>query len=156
MKRNKTAFTMVELVFVIVVLGILAGVAIPRLTATRDDAVIAKGRSDVAAIRSSIKTTRARRVLEGNVSYSPSLTSKTATSANLSSKTSGALFAGVLDYAVHAKHEPGHWQKRNSNGTTEVYRYRITSTRQADFTYDSTDGSFDCDHSGRDCRMLTE
>lgn len=36
MKRN--AFTMIELVFVIVILGILSAVAIPRLQATRDDA----------------------------------------------------------------------------------------------------------------------
>lgn len=36
MKRD--AFTMIELVFVIVILGILAAVAIPRLAATRDDA----------------------------------------------------------------------------------------------------------------------
>lgn len=34
----KNAFTMVELIFVIVILGILAAVAIPRLNATRDDA----------------------------------------------------------------------------------------------------------------------
>jgi len=34
----KTAFTMMELIFVIVILGILAAVAIPKLTATRDDA----------------------------------------------------------------------------------------------------------------------
>lgn len=39
MKRN--AFTMIELVFVIVILGILAAVAIPKLSATRDDANIA-------------------------------------------------------------------------------------------------------------------
>ncbi len=36
MKRN--AFTMIELIFVIVILGILAAVAIPKLAATRDDA----------------------------------------------------------------------------------------------------------------------
>lgn len=35
---NRTAFTMIELVFVIVILGILASFAIPRLAATRDDA----------------------------------------------------------------------------------------------------------------------
>lgn len=35
---KRTAFTMIELVFVIVILGILAAVAIPRLAATRDDA----------------------------------------------------------------------------------------------------------------------
>ena len=36
----KKGFTMIELIFVIVILGILASVAIPRLAATREDAVI--------------------------------------------------------------------------------------------------------------------
>lgn len=36
MKRN--GFTMIELIFVIVILGILGAIAIPRLSATRDDA----------------------------------------------------------------------------------------------------------------------
>lgn len=34
----KQAFTMVELIFVIVIVGLLAAVAIPRFAATRDDA----------------------------------------------------------------------------------------------------------------------
>lgn len=36
MKRN--GFTMIEIIFVIVILGILGAIAIPRLAATRDDA----------------------------------------------------------------------------------------------------------------------
>lgn len=35
---TKNAFTMIELIFVILILGILAVVAIPKLSATRDDA----------------------------------------------------------------------------------------------------------------------
>ena len=37
---SKKAFTMIELIFVIVIIGILAAVAIPKLAATRDDAKI--------------------------------------------------------------------------------------------------------------------
>lgn len=37
---NKKAFTMIELIFVIVIIGILAAVAIPRLAVTRTDAKI--------------------------------------------------------------------------------------------------------------------
>ena len=39
---TKNAFTMIELIFVIVILGILAAVAIPKLSATRTDAIVSK------------------------------------------------------------------------------------------------------------------
>lgn len=44
----KHAFTMIELVFIIIILGILAAVAIPQLVATRNDAEISKFAMHVA------------------------------------------------------------------------------------------------------------
>lgn len=41
-------FTMIELIFVIVILGVLAAVAIPRLIATRDDAEVVRTAHNVA------------------------------------------------------------------------------------------------------------
>ena len=44
----KRGFTMIELIFVIVIIGILAVIAIPKLNATRDDAKIATSLQNVA------------------------------------------------------------------------------------------------------------
>ena len=58
----KKGFTMIELIFVIVILGILASVAIPRLAATRTDAEIAAA---VANIRTLISDAAAYYAVKG-------------------------------------------------------------------------------------------
>ncbi len=50
MKSFRHAFTMIELIFVIVVIGILASVAMVTLAATRDDAMVTRGVSNVKQV----------------------------------------------------------------------------------------------------------
>jgi len=50
----KNAFTMIELIFVIVLIGILSSIAIPRLTTTRDDAETTKAAEEVRTLISDI------------------------------------------------------------------------------------------------------
>ena len=59
----KKGFTMIELIFVIVILGILASVAIPRLASTKEDAEIA---TTIANLRTLLSDASSYHVAKGN------------------------------------------------------------------------------------------
>ncbi len=52
--KTRSGFSMIELVFVIVILGVLAAVAVPRFVTTRTDAQVAMLRSDIASVLKAI------------------------------------------------------------------------------------------------------
>ena len=60
----KKAFTMIELIFVIVVIGVLVAIAIPKISATRDDAVLVK---TMAEIRTAIEEVNAYYISQGKL-----------------------------------------------------------------------------------------
>lgn len=51
---NRRSFTMIELVFIIVILGLLAAVAIPKLAASREDSKIISISQDIETIMQAI------------------------------------------------------------------------------------------------------
>jgi general secretion pathway protein G len=126
MQRKRDAFTMIEMVFVIVILGILAAIAIPKFAATRTDAQIAKGRSDIAAIRSAIMTERQSRLIKGDSTWVPQLSDNNAT-----------LFTGsdnnhtLLMYGVSSGATDGKWRRTAVN----TYVFRVGG-QDCQFTYD--------------------
>lgn len=119
----KKAFTMIELIFVIAILGVLAMVAIPRLVGSKEDAEITRVRAEIAAIRSSIQTYRG---------------------ANLLKQQNSKGYPDTLDEATI---------KQITNGTKLSNKYwtvsgnKLTVTiagQQTAFTYDKTTGSLAC------------
>ena len=144
---------MIELVFVIVILGILASVAIPRLAATRTDAQISKGRADVASIRSAIMTERQSRLITGDNKYI-----KAGATANADPKEldTGGLFGGVLSYPITSKDSSGHWHTRASSDTnSSTVKYKVQNT-DVTFTYTRSDGVFTCTKADKYCSELTD
>ncbi|MDD3598096.1 MAG: type II secretion system protein [Sulfuricurvum sp.] len=144
---------MIELIFVIVVLGILAAIAIPKFAATRDDAQVAKGRSDVAAIRAAIVSERQVRLLKGESAYISSLDASV--SPDMAGMTlfdnNGTAGNGLLQYGIATAEGNGHWMKTNAN----QYSYTIMGNPVA-FTYTQASGTFDCNHDEAACKLLTE
>lgn len=124
---------MVELIFVIVILGILAAVAIPRLAASRDDAEVAKGRSEVSSIRSSIVLKRSQNLMSGGGANPATLDGATAGVAG------ALLFDEVLDYGIPAGSSSGKWRKDDANS----YSFSANGAWIA-FDYNATSGRFNC------------
>jgi general secretion pathway protein G len=159
MKNSKNAFTMVELVFVIVILGILAAVAVPKMAATRDDANIAKGRSDIASIRSAIVTERQSRLIKGDSKFINQLHSSTTSLFDGNGTT--ATDAKLLMYGIEAKNTDGHWHDTpthiSSIADKNIWTY-VFKVLGADntFTYKQEFGTFDCNSTAPSCEQLTK
>ena len=146
----KKAFTMIELVFVIVILGILASVAVSKMAVTRDDAIITKGKSQVSAIRSAITLKRSQNMMRGmsNGGNPSRLDALDATTSNpgdnlfdydTNSSTDSANNKNkLLDYPIRAvSATTAGWRKANAN----TYTFRATNI-DVNFTY--ANGLFIC------------
>ena len=120
----KKAFTMVELIFVIVVLGILAMVALPRLAGSKKDAEITRAKAEIAAIRSAIQTYRG---------------------ANLLSQKPGSgypedLKTTTIEEITNGTKLGSNWSVNDTGDTLTLTIAGDTTT----FTYDKAKGSLTC------------
>ena len=134
---------MMELIFVIVIIGILASVALPKFGGTYEDAVIARIKSDVGAIRASIAAHYQKQILEGNNSCPPLE----------ESTTNNQLFEEVLDYPIPKNKGQTKW---DGNGTDYNVTFTANGKKIIKFHYDGPDHNcrFRCSSTDGNCSYL--
>jgi len=122
----KKSFTLIELVMIIVILGILAAVAIPKYYNLQSQAKTAAEEGVVGGVRSGIATYYANQCANGSCAYPASLDSANNSACDTSNPCFGEILAqgGVTD----------NWDKVNSTS--------YTGPAGKNYTYTSANGSF--------------
>ncbi|ALV64890.1 type II secretion system protein [Campylobacter fetus] len=179
----KKAFSMIELIFVMVILGILASSMIPKFSAGRQDADIATIKIQIAAIRTGIRDFTTTQIIAGktkdtlDVADIPSSWDESKNDTIYPFSLEGKdevekLFSTVLPNPIKgakSKNENG-WSKFDENGGTTPGRYYVrfgnasvrfdycsTATNQCSSTTDTPLGQFYCsDDEIKKCSLLDE
>ena len=135
MMANQKGFTMIELIFVIIILGILAAVAIPRFLDMQEEAKLSAERGVVGGVRAGIATEYADACRTGTCAW-PTALSSSPPATNGSCTEANACFDNVLQ----------------QGGVTEDWVYRGSNNYQgpwqtdhltgACYEYNNADGSF--------------
>ena len=148
MKRSKKAFTMMELVFVIVIIGILSAVAIPKFTQTSILAHDAKATSVLTSVMSAIATERQKRILKGDTAPIISLGSGDFAFSKFSADSAGTT-NDIVSHPVSncGSDETGCWTR---SGTS--YKYTFVDSGTADFKL--ANNKLECDNDAADCARL--
>ena len=157
--KSKKAFTMIELVFVIVIIGILATVAIPRLAATRDDAEITKGRTVLSSVRNALAMERQKRILRGEFEQITAVGDSTNVFGNFYTGANGNQIdtgISVLEYPMPSESKEYRW--KSISGGWYAFCLNNTCSGSADAVWFKVEkGKFVCkgdnDHSDK-CSVL--
>jgi len=163
-KNSRQAFTMMELVFVIVVIGILSAIAIPKFAVTRGDAIMTQAKTTVASIRSAIATERQKRILRGSFDKIKYLGED-----NQEEAGKDVIFNGfdnntstpVLEYALKpcaTTSSTSCWYRsaKGDGTSSNPSKYKFMLPTSGEVEFELKDNKFTCDTTDANCLTLTQ
>lgn len=126
-RRNHRAFTLVELVMVIVIIGLLAAVITPKFTSMRTEAQDAAEQAALSAVRTGVKLVHMTSLAQGDDTYPTVLDS----ASNGEASEKNPLFTEVIEGGI----TDSNWKKTGKRG----YTYVPTGNK---YTYNQKTGEF--------------
>lgn len=139
----KRAFSLIEMIFTIVIISILLAVSIPKLGNILSSSKIIEIKSDIVLIREAIIKYKNKMILK-NEPYD----------LDVLDTDQENLFSKILTSPIIASSEQkiGAWSKIGTN----KYKIFIDNQNSVDFIYKSSDFSFDCDLKNIFCKELSQ
>ena len=137
------AFSLIEIIFTIAIISILAIVAIPKLQNTLTKADIIKIKGDITLIRDGLIKYKNKQILANDTTSLVSL-----------EEDDSLLFGKILKYPIIASnfHHTRSWEKISNNS----YKVWLTTDQFLEFSYDSTNYTFDCDKNNQLCEEYNQ
>ncbi len=102
MLRNRKGFTLIELLIVVVIIGILAAIAIPKFSATREKAYFSAMKSDLKNLQSQQEIYYSTPA--ANYTYAPSVTQAGLDFAPSQGVTAAIVASGTTGWSATAVH----------------------------------------------------
>jgi len=142
---------MIELVFVIIIIGILSSIAVSNFGNSGAMAHMTNARSDIAAIRSAIISERQSQLIKGVRGYISKLTPSSSSTMLFTGDGAATNPRKLLRYGLPKGTGAGEWNRVSDT------KYTFNSGNDTTtFTYDSSSGIFNCTSGSNECDALVK
>jgi len=158
--ERRAGYTMLELVFVIAIVGILSAIAIPKFAVSRNDAVVVKAKTTVSSIRSAISSERQKRIMRGDFNTIYKLSSSSDLNKPIFDAFDGDSANSVLEYpplSCETATTKGCWRETTTGTTSSrISKYTFNMPTSGSVVFTLQNNRFDCNISEENCKLLTQ
>jgi prepilin-type N-terminal cleavage/methylation domain-containing protein len=164
----KKSFTLIELIFVIVIIGLLASFAVPKFLQTKESASAASAKSVVSSVRTAIETKHGEWLINtcsDTDGYTPQGYPQKLDDAD-TNKAGEDLFVGtdtlkLLKTPIRSCLNNDCWFKYDEDDDNNIsyYEYKFTDNDYIKLEYNGSNGSFECtgsDDEVKKCKSIID